>query len=390
MRGAARACTATAAVLGGLGQPLEMRELVVDPPGDGDVVVRVEHGGVCGTDLHIQQGRLPVPLPLVLGHEGIGVVESVGPRAVDVDGSAPRVGERVMWVSSISCGSCWHCRVAREPTLCVDRRTYGVNRALDETGGPGGSWSERMLLVEGTAIVPVPDGVDSIDAMALACAGPTVLHALDERRPVRLGETVVVQGSGPVGLAAALYAQLSGAEKVILVGAPRSRLDAAQGLGIGHEHLDIADFSDRGVADAVLPLTPGHRGADLVIECTGVPAAVEDGLRMCRRGGSYLVLGQYTDAGPAAINPHTIVYRQLDVRGSWGFTGAHLERYVRSLPMLVPRHAIRELVTSFALADANEALAAVGAGTVVKAVLSPASSPTASRQRAGAAVAWPE
>jgi threonine dehydrogenase-like Zn-dependent dehydrogenase len=364
--------TATAALLGGAGRPLEMRELMVDAPGDGDVVVRVEHGGVCGTDLHIQQGHLQVPLPLVLGHEGIGVIESAGTRAVNVDGSPPQIGERVMWVSSISCGSCWHCRVAREPTLCADRRIYGVNRALDETGGPGGSWSERMLLVEGTAIVPVPDDVDPIDAMALACAGPTVLHALEERRPVRLGETVVVQGSGPVGLAAAIYAQLSGAEKVILVGAPRYRLDAAQRLGIGSEHLDFTDFSDDGAADAVVPLTPGHRGADLVIECTGVPAAVDDGLRMCRRGGSYLVLGQYTDAGPAAINPHTIVYRQLDVRGSWGFTGTDVERYVRSLPAVLERHAIGELVTSFALGDANEALTAVGAGAVVKAVLSPA------------------
>jgi threonine dehydrogenase-like Zn-dependent dehydrogenase len=181
---------------------------------------------------------------------------------------------------------------------------------------------------------------------------------------------VVVQGSGPVGLAAAIYAQLSGAEKVIVVGAPRSRLDAAQRLGIGREHLDFTDFSDGAAADAVLPLTPGDRGADLVIECTGVPAAVEDGLRMCRRGGSYLVVGQYTDAGPAAINPHAIVYRQLDVWGSWAFTGVHLERYVRSLPTILERHAIGELVTSFALGDANQALAAVAAGTVVKAVLS--------------------
>jgi D-arabinose 1-dehydrogenase-like Zn-dependent alcohol dehydrogenase len=101
-----------------------------------------------------------------------------------------------------------------------------------------------------------------------------------------------------------------------------------------------------------------------------VPAAVEDSLRMCRRGGSHLVVGQCTDAGPAAINPHAIVYRRLAVRGSWAFTGANLERYVRSLPTLVKRHAIGELVTSFALGDASEARAAVGAGTVVKAVLS--------------------
>jgi threonine dehydrogenase-like Zn-dependent dehydrogenase len=123
--------------------------------------------------------------------------------------------------------------------------------------------------------------------------------------------------------------------------------------------------------DAVLPLTPGGRGADLVIECTGVPAAVDEGLQLCRRGGSYLVIGQYTDAGPAAINPHVIVHRQLDIHGSWGFTGAHLERYVASLRIVADRHRIGELVTTFGLREVNEAMAAVGSGSVVKAVLSP-------------------
>jgi threonine dehydrogenase-like Zn-dependent dehydrogenase len=367
--------TAAAAVLPGVGRPLEVRAVEVREVGDGDIVVRVEHGGVCGTDLHIQQGHLEVALPLVLGHEGIGVVEAAGPRAACVDETPPAPGERVMWASSISCGRCWQCRVAREPTLCTNRRTYGVNRAVAEPGGPGGSWSERMRLVAGTEIVRVPDGMDPIDAMSLACAGPTVLHALDERRPVRQGETVVVQGSGPVGLAAAIYAQLSGAYAVILVGAPRNRLEAAERLGIGSELLDITGWTGDEIVDAVMPLTPGGSGADLVIECTGVPSAVDEGLRMCRRGGSYLILGQYTDAGPAAINPHAIVYRQLDVHGAWGFTGAHLERYVRSLPAVVERHAIGELVTPFALEEANEAIAAVASGGVVKAVVSPTSAP---------------
>jgi threonine dehydrogenase-like Zn-dependent dehydrogenase len=362
--------TASAAVLPAIDRPLELRELELEGAGDREVIVRVEHGGICGTDLHIQRGHFSVPLPLVLGHEGIGVVEAAGPDASGVDGSPLEVGQRVMWASSISCGDCWQCRVAREPTLCSDRRTYGVNRAFGETGGPGGSWSERMLLVDGTAIVAVSDDVDSIDAMSLACAGPTVLHALDERRPVRQGETVVVQGSGPVGIAAAIYAQLSGADGVVLIGAPRYRLDAAERLGVGSARLDITEHPNGAIVDAVLDLT-GGRGADLVIECTGVPTAVDEGLRMCRRGGSYLVIGQYTDAGPAPINPHTIVHRQLDVYGSWAFTGVHLERYVRSLSTVTERHAIGELVTSFELERVNDAIEAVGSGSVVKAVLSP-------------------
>jgi threonine dehydrogenase-like Zn-dependent dehydrogenase len=361
--------TASAAVLRAIDAPLEVSELELREPRDGEVVVAVEYGGICGTDVHLCAGDLPVPVPLVLGHEGIGVIEEAGAGARMSDGSVATAGRRVMWASSVSCGACWPCRVAREPTLCEHRRTYGVNRSIADGNGPAGSWSRRILLERGTSIVAVPDGVDSLAASALACAGPTVLHALDERRPIRRGESVVVQGSGPVGIAAAVYAGLSGADPIVLVGAPAVRLELAAELGIGSAHVDFTETDQ--LVEHVVGLTPDGRGADLVIECTGVPDAVEQGLRMCRRGGSYLVLGQYTDAGPAAINPHSVVYRQLDVVGSWAFGGPHLERYAASLPRVLRFHALDRLVTVFDLADVNRALTAVKAGAVVKAVLAP-------------------
>jgi threonine dehydrogenase-like Zn-dependent dehydrogenase len=118
----------------------------------------------------------------------------------------------------------------------------------------------------------------------------------------------------------------------------------------------------------VVELT-GGRGADLVVECTGVPAAIDQGLRMARRGGSYLVVGQYTDSGDATINPHQIVYRRLDVLGSWAFTGAHLARYVGLLPTLLARFDLARLVTTYPLTDHSAALADVAAGSIMKAVL---------------------
>ena len=133
--------------------------------------------------------------------------------------------------------------------------------------------------------------------------------------------------------------------------------------------LDFRRWPEDALPAAVRAETPGERGADLAIECTGVPSAVEQGMRMCRRGGDYLVLGQYTDAGPASINPHMIVQRQLTILGSWAFTGAHLEAYVQSLEPLAARWPLGELVTEFALDDVNAAMAAVAAGDVIKAVL---------------------
>ncbi|MGE7389151.1 zinc-binding dehydrogenase [Streptomyces sp. NPDC004126] len=359
-----------AVVLEEFGRPLALREYEVPPAPAGGMIVAPSHGGICGTDLHLRQGHLPIPTPLVLGHEGLGTVHELGPGAPahDATGAPLRVGDTVMWASSIACGSCVPCRLHREPTLCEDRRTYGVNRSTGSGPELSGAWAEYIVLQPGTTVVRIGEGVDPLDAMALACAGPTVVHALHERRPVRLGETVVVQGSGPVGLAAAAFARLSGAAKVVLVGGPGNRLALAAAAGIGDVHLDV---TGRGGPEAVLERVlaeTGGLGADLVIECAGVPAAVAQGLTLARRGGSYLVIGQYTDAGDTLLNPHQIVYRQLDVVGSWAFTGAHLVEYVRLLPALTARFDLGSLVSSYPLHEHGAALAAVADGSVMKAV----------------------
>jgi threonine dehydrogenase-like Zn-dependent dehydrogenase len=358
-----------AVVLHQFGEPLRLDEFEVPSAQGGGLVAASMYGGICGTDIHIQQGHLDVPTPLVLGHEGLGVVHELGPNnRRDVNGAPLHDGDRIMWASSISCGRCSECVVHREPTLCVNRRTYGVNRPTTVEPALSGSWADHIYLREGTTVVKVPDQIDPLDAMSLACAGPTVVRALTERRPITVGEVVVVQGSGPVGLAAAALAELAGAAEVIVVGGPEARLRLAPELGIGSRHLNIVDSPDHEQTIAeVVELTGG--GADLVIECTGVPAAVGEGLRMARRGGSYLVVGQYTDAGDALINPHQIVYRNLHVVGSWAFTGGNLVEYVRLLPKLLERFPLGRLVTTYPLEDHATAMRDVAGGSVVKAVL---------------------
>jgi threonine dehydrogenase-like Zn-dependent dehydrogenase len=361
---------ARAVVLERFGEPLAVREFPVSPPGAGEMTVRVRYGGVCGTDLHLRQGHLPIPTPLVLGHEGLGLVDEIGARAgVDALGRPLAPGDAVMWASSIACGHCVACRQYREPTLCEHRRTYGVNRPTTQEPALSGAWADSIHLREGTTVIAVPHGVDHVGAMAFACAGPTMVHALYERRPVRVGEIVVVQGSGPVGLAAAALAQLAGAARVILVGGPGGRLELAAAAGIGDAHVNLVEAAvPREALERVRQFT-GGRGADLVIECTGVPSAVAQGLHLARRGGSYLVVGQYTDAGDTAVNPHQIVYRQLDVVGSWAFTGAHLVEYVRLLPQLAARFDLPTLTTTYPLEETAQALAEVAAGRVMKAIL---------------------
>lgn len=356
-------------VLGRFGEPLTLEQFDVPPAPEGGLLVASTHGGICGTDVHLQKGHLDVPTPLVLGHEGLGIVHELGPNMQqDVNGEPLREGDRVMWASSISCGRCRPCVVDREPTLCVNRQTYGVNRPTTAEPALSGSWADYIHLREGTTVIKVADGIDALDAMSLACAGPTMVHALVDRRPVALGEVVVVQGSGPVGLAAAGLAALAGAAEVIILGGPESRLRAAAEVGIGTRHVNIVESTDHDATVAeVVEMTRG--GADLVIECTGVPEAVGEGLHLVRRGGSYLVVGQYTDAGNAEINPHQIVYRNLDVVGSWAFTGGHLSQYVRLLPALLERFRLGDLVATYPLEDYATAMHDVAEGSVMKAVL---------------------
>jgi threonine dehydrogenase-like Zn-dependent dehydrogenase len=360
-----------AIVLGAFGEPLTIEEFELPPVTEaGSMIVASDYGGVCGTDLHLQQGHLDVPTPLVLGHEGLGRVQQLGPDTThDTNGTPLRPGDTVMWASSISCGRCVPCRVHGDPMLCESRATYGVNRPTTDAPALSGSWADYIYLRPGTTIVALPDGIDPLAAMSLACAGPTMVRALLDRRPVHLGEVVVVQGSGPVGLAAAALAHISGAAKVILVGGPAGRLALAAELGIGDHHVNIVESDDPTTRLAEVVALAGGRGADLVVECTGVPAAIDQGLRLARRGGSYLVVGQYTDSGNATINPHQIVYRRLDVIGSWAFGGAQLARYVGLLPALLARFDLARMVTTYPLADHTAALADVAAGSIMKAVL---------------------
>ncbi|MBK0373080.1 zinc-binding dehydrogenase [Streptomyces sp. RB110-1] len=359
---------ARAVVLRDFAQPLALTAFDLPTPPDGGMTVACRYGGICGTDLHLAEGHLDVPLPLVLGHEGLGTVHRLGEgTTTDTVGHPLAVGDTVMWASSIACGSCHACRTLREPTLCAGRRTYGVNRPTTEHP-LAGSWADFISLDPGTTVVRVSPETDPLAAMSLACAGPTMVHALWERCPPRAGQTVVVQGSGPVGLAAAALAQLCGAY-VIIVGGPPARLKAARAAGIGDRCLEVVSSGDLGGAYEAIAACSDGRGADLVIECTGVPQAVEQGTRMVRRGGSYLIVGQYTDGGNAWFNPHQIVYRQLRVIGSWAFTGAHLIEYMRLLPALTARFDLSGLVTAFPLDQVEQALRQVATGGVIKAVL---------------------
>ena len=164
---------------------------------------------VCGTDVHLHHGRLSgVPYPIIPGHVNCGrLLESRDVR--DVEGREIARGALVTFFDVFgTCGSCWHCLVAKTATRCPSRKVYGITTSADE--GLLGGWAERIEIKPGVRVLPLPEGLDALDFMGGGCGLPTGFHAV-ERAGIALGDTVIVQGSGPVGLNAAIFAQLAGA-----------------------------------------------------------------------------------------------------------------------------------------------------------------------------------
>ncbi len=218
-----------AAVLERFEQPLAIREFPEpEGVGPGEALVRVEIAGICGTDVHLWLGQLPIALPVILGHESAGRVERLGPGLErDWRGQTLAVGDRVTWASSISCGQCYYCRLKRQPTRCLERKAYGISYTASEAPHLRGGYAEKILLRAGTAIFRIPDNLPSDAVVGAGCALTTALHGL-ERAPLQHGDIVVIQGTGPVGLAALAVARESGASKIVAVGGPPHRLQAAR------------------------------------------------------------------------------------------------------------------------------------------------------------------
>lgn len=351
--------------------PLEPRRLPAPRAQPGGAVLQTLMSEVCGTDVHLHHGRLAgVPYPIVPGHVSCGrIVETGGPIS-DVEGQPIRVGQMVTFYDVFgTCGACWHCLVARAATRCPHRRVYGITTGVAD--GALGGWAEQIDLRPGVRILPLPEGVDPLAFMGGGCGLATGFHAV-ERAQVALGDTVVVQGSGPVGLNAAVFAALAGALRVFVVGAPAARLAVARELG-ADEVLDLGQVPlPAGRVAWVRDRTQG-RGADVVIEATGRPEAVPEGLEMLRDAGRYVMVGQYTDAGDVAINPHRHVNRRhATLLGCWGYEFTHLYRAMALMARHDARVRWRRLVTrEYPLEQAGEALAAMGRLEVVKAVVRP-------------------
>jgi len=260
--------TVSAAVFPGVGEPPRIERVVLREPGPGQVRVRLAAAGVCHSDLSLANGVLPQRLPSVLGHEGAGTVEAVGPGVTGLAEGAPVV---LNWTPP--CRACWFCGNG-EPHLCehgldAAQRPYGdLADGTEVYPGLGAAAFAEATVVPANGVVPIPEGIGTATAALLGCAVLTGWGAVTNTADVRRGQSAAVIGLGGVGLAALQSAALAGADPVIAVDASPAKRDLAFALGATH-FLEAGDD----LAAQVRALT-GGRGADHAFEVVGSSATI--------------------------------------------------------------------------------------------------------------------
>jgi len=358
-----------AAVMTAPRAPIAIWELDDPTLEDGSILLETVASEVCGTDVHLHHGRLSgVPYPIVPGHVNVGRVLEA--RHVDHDalGEPLAPGDLVTFYDVHEvCNACYHCTVAQQPNRCPSRRVYGITYSAHD--GPLGGWAERIYLKPGVRVLKLPDSLTADDVIGGGCGLFTGFAAV-ERSKLAMGDTVVVQGSGPVGLSAAAFAALRGAHTVVVIGAPAERLALARTLGA-----DIVlplEMSRQDRLETLEGLTAGRR-ADIVIEACGNPEAVSEGLDLLRDGGTYVVVGHYSDTGLAEVNPHVQVNRRhASILGQWGTDFRHVVRALKLLAKHRDRLPFSSVIGGrYGLQQLDRALADVAALRVTKAVVLP-------------------
>ena len=289
--------------------------------GQGDALLRVTLGAICGSDLHIYHGHTPIDEGAVIGHEMTGVVEEIGPEVRDI-----RPGDRVVAPFFTACGGCYQC-LRGWHSQCEERAVFGHGAFF---GGLGGAQAEYCVVPRADLnLARIPEGVDDEQAIFVGDILATGYFAA-ERGQIRPGDTVVVIGAGPVGLMAVMCANLFGPARVFAVDMVDSRLELAGDLG--------AVALDARATNPVVEIQnhTGGCGADVALECVGQIAAIETAINCVRGGGTVSSVGV-----PSAINgdfPYFDAWnRDLTFRAGW--TNVH--PYMRPLLDLIAAGRLR-------------------------------------------------
>lgn len=362
---------AKAAVLEKFGEPLAFREFDVQPLAEGEVLVQIAAAGVCGSDVHMWRGKDPrTPLPMILGHEGVGIVADSGGEKRDLLGRVLKPGDKVMWERGVMCGKCYYCVVRKEPSLCPHRRTYGISFSCAEPPHLRGCYAEYLHVKAGAPFIRIDDEIEPAVLVAASCSGATAAHAIEVSR-IRPGDVALVVGPGPVGLFSLAFALKAGASRIYVSGTPAdaSRLEMATAFGAAGT-INVGEMNADQRKQYLLDATGGF-GPNVVIDCTGSVRALEENIALVAPGGTYSIPGIAEPRERFPIDLFAWIARKnVALQGVWVSDTNHLWQAIQLV--LSREFPFESLVThTFPLDAAMQGLQAVEKCEAVKAVLKP-------------------
>ena len=324
--------TVKAAVLVAPGK-MEIREFPKPKLGEGAAIARMVLSGVCGTDKHSYRGEsvqnkgtkneIDLPYPIIQGHENVLIIEEIddiGSKTLDYDGNILKPGDRVTMCPDVVCGECWYCKNMPTYPWCEKMLfSYGNMRSCEEGKHLYGGFSEYIYIEPRTRLYKIPNGLP--DNVAVLTEVMCVTWTFDKAKEFNsfslegfnFNDTVVIQGVGPLGLAHVIKARLMGAGKIIVTDISDFRLGLAKEFG-ADVVLNSQKTTEEERVDIVMQETKG-RGADIAVECVGLPSVVPEGLRMLRKAGMYLEPGNFVDTGSTPLNIHEICAKNLRIIG---------------------------------------------------------------------------
>jgi Zn-dependent alcohol dehydrogenase len=347
------------AVLESPGKPLALGEVHLEAARAGEVKVEIGATGVCHSDISVYTEQLPHPLPVVLGHEGAGIVVEVGEGVTDV-----AVGDRVVLSWLAQCGECFFC-VNGQPQLC---ETAGVafakgalldgttrySRAGEQVFQMAGLGTfSRHCVVPARSAIKIPDSIPLTSAALIGCGVLTGWGAAVNTADINVGDSVAVLGCGGVGLNAVQGARMAGASTVVAVDVHEERLALAERLGATHV-LAPTDTIAKDVWSLV-----GRRGVDVTLEVAGRQETIRDAVKMTRRGGQVILVGAGADDVHVSVPAFTgMVMTEKVIRGSL-YGSSDVKRDVPRLVTLYENGLLQldELVTEvFPFDKVNDAV----------------------------------
>lgn len=368
---------------------IAVHEFDVPSAEEGAVVLKMSLSGICGTDKHTFRGESKqyagtaherdIEYPLICGHENVGIVVDVGGEVRDSDGRLLRPGDRVVPGANVPCGACYYCMNHYPYYFCEHLEDYGNSLNCVNPPHLMGGWSEYMYLLPRTPIFRVPEALP--DRVAVLTEVMAVTHGFETANAILglqgnppVGRTVVVLGVGPLGLCHLVKARLTGAGRVFATDRFASRLALAGELGADEVFNVTSSTLDERVA-SVMGLT-GGRGADIVVDCSGVPATFTESLRLVRNGGVVIEAGTFVDMGPVGINPNSdICTPNVSIVGVGGETAVSYAPAMALMAANLDRYPLEKIVThEFSLDDAEEAVVTAQADGAMQVVINPSRS----------------